>query len=164
VATAHKNLSAVDLDALPSGKNCRIGLVVSQWNKDLTAALYQGAVDLLMAKGVTQHNLMKLNVPGAVELTYGAKKLCQAQPAFDAIIAIGVVIEGETRHFDFVCQSVTQGITALNVQYDTPVIFCVLTDRNREQSLARSGGKHGNKGTEAGATALLMAHLSWLRA
>lgn len=159
MATAHHNLSDIQLEALPPGDNLRIGLVVARWNPEITEALYKGAMEVLQAKNVPPANITRLNVPGSIELTYGCKKLCQKQNAYHAVIAIGVVIEGETRHFDYVCQSVTQGITALNLQYKTPVIFCVLTDKNIEQSRARSGGSHGNKGSECAAAALQMAVL-----
>ncbi|MGB0177933.1 MAG: 6,7-dimethyl-8-ribityllumazine synthase, partial [Owenweeksia sp.] len=100
----------------------------------------------------------RLNVPGTFELPFGAKLLCE-KDIFDAVIVIGCVIQGETKHFDFVCQGVTHGISQLNLDYDTPVIFCVLTDNNIEQSKARSGGKHGNKGVECAVSAIKMAAL-----
>lgn len=159
MATAHHNLSDIDLENLPEGQDLSLGIVVARWNAEITEALYQGALDVLLARKVAKSNITRLEVPGTIELTYGCKKLCESTSSLDAIIAIGVVIEGETRHFDYVCQSVTQGITALNVRYNTPVIFCVLTDKNIEQSRARSGGAHGNKGSECAAAALQMAAL-----
>lgn len=156
MATAAKNLSDWDLSGLPSGEGLRVALVTADWNQEITEALYEGAHRTLLQAGLKAKNILRRRVPGSIELTFAAKELCQSD-LYDAVIAIGVVIEGETRHFDYVCQSVTQGITELNLRYSTPVIFCVLTDRNIEQSRARSGGKHGNKGVEAAVAALRMA-------
>ena len=158
MATASKNLSDINIDELPKNGNKRFGIVVSNWNTEITEALYQGALDVLHQIGTSDEKIKRLDVPGTMELTYGAKVLCN-EKVFDAVIAIGCVIQGETRHFDFVCQSVTQGITQLNLDYDTPVIYCVLTDNDIEQSRARSGGKHGNKGAECAAAAVKMASL-----
>lgn len=158
MATAGHNLSDFNPEELPKATGMRIACVVSEWNSEITNALYQGARDILMACGAAGHDVTQVKVPGAVEITYTAKKLCESKK-YDAIIAIGNVIQGETKHFDFVCQSVTHGVTELNLQFDTPVIFCVLTDNTIEQSRARAGGIHGNKGTEAGVAALKMAGL-----
>ncbi len=158
MATAGTNLSSFDKASLPDSSGMRFGLVVSEWNTEITGNLYQGAFQTLTDNGTPAAQITKIEVPGTFELVYGAKKLCE-QNAFDAIIAIGCVIQGETRHFDFVCQGVTQGIQYLNVKYDTPVIFCVLTDKNIEQSRARSGGKHGNKGVECAVAAIKMGAL-----
>lgn len=162
MATAGKNLSLFDPKDFPKAASYRIGLVQSEWNREITDALYQGAVDTLRACAVKERNIHHLVVPGAVELTYACKSLCD-RGDLDAVIAIGVVIQGETKHFDFVCQSVTHGITELNLQYATPVIFCVLTDNNIEQSRARAGGIHGNKGVEAAVAALRMAAIKAAR-
>ena len=158
MATAAANLSDFDASALPDSSGMRIGLVVAEWNSEITDALAQGAEESLQKGGVNPENIVRKNVPGSFELAYGAKKFCE-QAKFDAVIAIGCVIQGETRHFDFVCQGVTQGIQDLNIHYDTPVIFCVLTDNSIEQSKARAGGKHGNKGVEAAVSAIKMAAL-----
>ncbi len=158
MATAGNNLSQFNPEELPSATGMRFACVVSEWNNEITSALYEGAKNTLLACGAAGHDVTQVKVPGAVELTYAAKRLCQSEK-FDAIIAIGNVIQGETKHFDFVCNSVTQGITELNLRFDTPVIFCVLTDNNIEQSRARSGGVHGNKGIEAAVAALKMAGL-----
>ncbi|RYZ33941.1 MAG: 6,7-dimethyl-8-ribityllumazine synthase, partial [Sphingobacteriales bacterium] len=117
-----------------------------------------GAYDALIDCGAKPENVTRWNVPGSFELIYGASRMLQTG-AYDAVITIGCVIKGETMHFEFVCEGVTQGIKDLNVKGDVPVIFCVLTDNNIQQSLARSGGEHGNKGTEAGITAIRMADL-----
>lgn len=154
MATANHNLSDYDKTTIPNAKDFRFGIVVSEWNPKITEGLYQGAEAALLDCGATTENIIRWNVPGSFELIYGCKKMQQQN--FDAIIAIGSVIKGETKHFDFVCDGVTQGIKDLNVLHDTPVIFCVLTDDNMQQSLDRSGGKHGNKGTEAAIAAIKM--------
>lgn len=158
MATAGNNLSDYDKNKLPDAQGFRIGLVVSEWNGQITESLFSGAYSCLVENGVLKENIVRLNVPGTFELTYGAQKLA-ATHLFDAIITIGCVIQGETRHFDFVCQGVTQGIAHLNATQATPVIFCVLTDNILQQSIDRSGGKHGNKGTECAVAAIKMAAL-----
>lgn len=159
MATVGKNLSAYDKDSLPDARNFRFGIVVSEWNDDITENLYKGAVEVLTENGVIEDNILRVNVPGSFELVYGAKKLQQSLENLDAVIAIGSVIQGETKHFDYVCQAVSQGIKDLNVQDDTPVIFCVLTDNTKQQAIDRSGGEHGNKGAEAAVAAIKMAQL-----
>jgi 6,7-dimethyl-8-ribityllumazine synthase len=158
MATAGKNLSHFDKDELPDARQMRIGLVVSQWNPEITEALYQGARDTLLECGVSDGNLLRWDVPGSFELPFGCKKMIQREQP-DAVIAIGSVIRGETPHFDFVCQATAQGIQALNLQGEVPVIFCVLTDNTLQQARDRSGGRHGNKGAEAAVAALKMAAL-----
>lgn len=159
MATENKNLSQYDKSSIPDATDFRIGLVVSEWNDQITEGLSQGAINTLLDCGVIAANIVKWNVPGSFELIYGCKRMTQKAPGFDAIIAIGSVIQGETKHFDFVCEGVTQGIKDLNLQGDVPVIFCVLTDNTLQQSIDRSGGKHGNKGVEAAIAALKMAQL-----
>jgi 6,7-dimethyl-8-ribityllumazine synthase len=159
MATQGKNLSSYDKDRVPNSKEFRFGVVVAEWNNNITEGLFKGVFQALKENGVINENIVRWNVPGSFELIYGCKKMLQSYDMLDAIIAVGSVIEGETRHFDFVCQAVSQGIKDLNVQYDTPVIFCVLTDQNMQQAIDRSGGKHGNKGSEAGITAIKMAQL-----
>ena len=158
MATKDVNLSTFDKESLPDSSNMKFGLVVAEWNADITSKLYQGALETLLENGTPLENITKIDVPGTFELVYGAKLLCEKKE-FDAIITIGTVIQGETRHFDFVCEGVTQGIQGLNVKYNTPVIFCVLTDNNKQQSIDRSGGKHGNKGIECAVAAIKMADL-----
>jgi len=158
MATENKNLSVYDKNKIPNAKNLRFGIVVSEWNGEITEALSEGAEDALLDCGALSENVIRWNVPGSFELTFGCKKMIQTEKV-DAIVAIGSVIRGETSHFDFVCSATAQGIKDLNVAYDVPVIFCVLTDDNIEQSRARSGGKHGNKGTEAAIAAIQMAVL-----
>lgn len=158
MATINKNLSEYDKNSIPDAKNFRFGIVVSEWNDTITEGLFNGAITGLLENEVPAENIIRWNVPGSFELVYGAKKMLQTQNV-DAVITIGCVIQGQTKHFDFVCEGVTQGIKDLNVQTDIPVIFCVLTDNTMQQSIDRSGGVHGNKGTEAAIAAIKMAYL-----
>ena len=157
MATVNHNLSQYDKNAIPNAKDFRFGIVVSEWNDKITGGLLQGAIEALLDCGVKETNIITWDVPGSFELIYGSKKMIAQK--VDAVIAIGCVIQGETKHFDFVCNGVTQGITTLNLTSDTPVVFCVLTDNTMQQSIDRSGGIHGNKGTEAAITAIKMAEL-----
>ncbi len=152
-----KNTNLSNFDALPvdSGLGLRIGIVKAKWNAEITDALFEGAKSTLEKYGV---KVSSLDVPGTVELTFGAKKFIKNGKC-DAVIVLGCVIQGETRHFDFVCQSVTQGMTELNILYDVPVIFGVLTTENMQQAKDRAGGKYGNKGVEAAIAAIEMANL-----
>lgn len=158
MATVNKNLSHYDKNTIPNAKDFRFGIVVSEWNDNITSNLHKGAIDALLDNGVLQDNIISWDVPGSFELVYGSKRMIDTQ-SVDAVIAIGCVIRGETKHFDFVCEGVAQGIKDLNIHTDVPVIFCVLTDNTLQQSIARSGGKHGNKGTEAAIAAIKMAFL-----
>ncbi len=158
MATVNKNLSTYDKATIPNAKDFRFGIVVSEWNENITEGLCEGAIAALTENGVADGNIIRWNVPGSYELVYGAKHMQKTQKV-DAIIAIGSVIQGETKHFDFVCSATAQGIKDLNVQSDIPVIFCVLTDNTLQQAIDRSGGKHGNKGTEAAIAAIKMAAL-----
>jgi 6,7-dimethyl-8-ribityllumazine synthase len=158
MATENKNLSEYDKNTIPNAKDFRFGIVVSEWNDTITEGLYNGAFEALIDNEVPAQQIIRWNVPGSFELIYGAKKMLQTQNV-DAVIVIGCVIQGQTKHFDFVCEGVTQGIKDLNVQTDIPVIFCVLTDNNMQQSIDRSGGIHGNKGTEAAIAAIKMAYI-----
>lgn len=159
MATEGKNLSAYDKNTIPNAEDLRFGIVVSEWNDTITEDLFKGAVETLTSHGANPDRIVRWNVPGSFELVYGCKKMQESFDMLDAVIAIGSVIEGETKHFDYVCQAVSQGIKDLNVQNDIPVIFCVLTDQNMQQAIDRSGGKHGNKGTEAAIAAIKMAQL-----
>lgn len=158
MATAHKNLSDYNKKELPDANHLKIGLVVSDWNNNITENLYQGAKETLLDCGVKPENILRWNVPGSFELVFGAKKMSETT-FVDAIIVIGCVIQGETKHFDFVCQGVTNGVAQLNLSLKIPVIFCLLTDNHLQQSIDRSGGKHGNKGSEAAVAAIKMATL-----
>lgn len=153
------DLSKYDASQLPSAdvlSRQRYAIVVSDWNSEITYALCQGAIDTFLKHGVPESNITVVHVPGAVELTFSAARLLPLE--FDAIIVIGCVIQGDTPHFDYVCQSVTQGVTMLNLRAETPVIFSVLTTLNKQQALDRCGGKLGNKGVEGAFTAMKMAN------
>lgn len=156
MATENKNLSHYDKSTLPNVSQLSFGIVVSEWNETVTGGLFNGALATLLDNDVLHQNIIRWNVPGSFELIYGCKKMMETYPKLAGIIAIGSVIQGETKHFDFVCDGVTQGIKDLNVLGKMPVIFCVLTDNNLQQSLDRSGGKHGNKGVEAAVAAIKM--------
>jgi 6,7-dimethyl-8-ribityllumazine synthase len=158
MATANKNLSNYDKNKIPNAKQFRFGIVVSEWNDHVTNGLCSGAEAALLDCGALPENIIRWDVPGSFELVYGAKKMIETQNV-DVVITIGCVIKGETMHFEFVCEGVTQGIKDLNVLGDIPVIFCLLTDNNEQQSIDRSGGKHGNKGTEAAIAAIKMAEI-----
>jgi len=150
------NLSYYDKATIPNAKSFRFGIVVSEWNPEITRNLQKGAIETLIDCGAIKENIISWDVPGSFELVFGCKKMIQSQQ-LDAIIAIGNVIQGETKHFDFVCEGVTQGIVDLNIKHDIPVIFCVLTDDTKQQSIDRSGGKMGNKGIECAVAAIKMA-------
>lgn len=158
MATSLKNLSVYQADAIPDGSECKIGIVTAEWNPEITEALRVAAVDTLLKHGVLPENILLAFVPGTYELTSGAQMMLEYE-ILDAVIVLGCVIQGETRHFDFICQGVTQGTTQLAMDYFKPVIFGVLTTDNLQQALDRAGGKHGNKGVEAAVTALRMASL-----
>lgn len=155
---ATKNLSEYDLKSVPNGNEMKIGIVVSEWNYEVTGALAQGAVDTLKKHGVKDENILIKHVPGSFELTLGGQFFAQYTDVH-AVILLGCVIQGETRHFDFICLSVAKGTTDLNIKYNLPFIFGVLTTENQQQALDRAGGKLGNKGDEAAITALKMIGL-----
>ncbi len=158
MATTNNNLSDFNKESLPDSSNMKIGIVVSKWNNKITDGLYNGTYTTLIESGISENNIEKIEVPGSFELIFGAKILSRKE--VDAIICLGSVIQGETKHFDYVCQAVSNGIKDLNITLDIPVIFGVLTDNTMEQALNRSGGKHGNKGIEAAVTAIKMVHLN----
>ena len=150
-----ENLKNLDFNKIPSAKGLKFGIVVSKWNSQITDKLLDGCIDLLKTKDATDENIKILHVPGSFELVYGCNSLIDK--GYDAIIAIGSVIRGETKHFDFICDATTNGIKDLNLLGKCPIIFCVLTDENIQQSIDRSGGKFGNKGVEAAIAAIEMA-------
>ncbi|AEU09552.1 6,7-dimethyl-8-ribityllumazine synthase [Blattabacterium sp. (Cryptocercus punctulatus) str. Cpu] len=137
-------------------KKLKFAIIVAQWNQDVTKKLYKGAYETLIQSGILKEKIKTWEVPGSYELIYSAKKIALCYN-FDSIIVIGSLIKGKTHHFDYLCQSISQGIKDINIKYDVPVIFCVLTDKNKKQSFDRSGGKIGNKGIECAKTALYMA-------
>jgi 6,7-dimethyl-8-ribityllumazine synthase len=152
------NLSAYDPESVPDAKKMRFGIVVSDWNRKITWSLMEGAVSTLKKHGASDNNIIVKHVPGTFELTLGAQFFAEYDDV-DAVICIGCVIQGETPHFTYICQGVTQGITQLNMEYNIPFIFGVLTTNTQEQACDRAGGKHGNKGDEAAVTAIKMASL-----
>lgn len=158
MATALKNLSSYDPGNIPDAGNMKFGIVVAEWNNEITFSMRDAAINSLIRHGASEENIVIKHVPGSFELTLAAQWLADTEE-FDAIICLGCVIQGETRHFDFICDSVTQGITRLNTVYNIPVIFGVLTTHTLEQAKDRSGGKHGNKGDEAAITAIKMVAL-----
>ena len=157
MATNINNNFDLDSSELSNIDNIKFGIVVSNWNKNITDNLYDGAFDTLLKYGAKENNINKLEVPGSFELVYGCKKMQNEN--LDVIIAIGCVVKGETDHYDYICSSVSNGITQLNIINDTPIVFCVLTDHNIEQSISRSGGKHGNKGVESAIAAIKIASI-----
>lgn len=159
MSTSYKNLSDFSDTTIPSAKGYRFAIVVAEWNSEITEKLYEGTVHTLLLHGAEQSAITRVNVPGSFELTAGAEMLA-ARGGYDAIICLGCVIQGETRHFEFICQAVAAGMTQLTVKYGKPFIFGVLTPDTMQQALDRAGGKHGNKGDEAAVTAIKMAALS----
>lgn len=155
MATKLKNLSSFDASNVPSGKGKRIAIVVAEWNSEITEALLKGAIETLLQHEVAKSAIPVIRVPGTFELTLGAT-LIGKRKSIDAVICLGCVIQGDTRHFDFICQGVTYGITELNISLEKPIVFGVLTTNNLRQAKERAGGKHGNKGVEAAITALKM--------
>ena len=155
MATAYHNLSDYDFNSVPSAENMRFGIVVSEWNYNITGALLAGAVKTLKTHGAKDENILVQHVPGSFELTFGSAQMIQSGKV-DAVIAIGCVVRGDTPHFDYICEGVTAGLSKLNVEYDVPVIFGLITTNNLLQAQERSGGRLGNKGDECAVTALQM--------
>lgn len=158
MSSANKNLSEVEGTAAGNARPFRFGVVYSEWNHEITGTLKEGAVQTLLAHGAVPENILIKEVPGSFELTLGAQYMAEYTNV-DAIICLGCVIQGETRHFDFICDAVAQGITNLNIKYNKPFIFGVLTPNNQQQAADRAGGKYGNKGDEAAVTAIKMLNL-----
>ncbi|MFI3330618.1 MAG: 6,7-dimethyl-8-ribityllumazine synthase [Rikenellaceae bacterium] len=157
MATNLKNLSVFD-SSTPSAENMKFGIVVAEWNSAITGELLSGAIRTLKDAGCEDENILVRNVPGTFELSLGAQFFAQYTDV-DAIIVLGCVIQGETRHFDFVCQGVTEGVNHVSLTWNIPVAFGVLTTENQQQALDRAGGKHGNKGDEAAYTAIKMVQM-----
>ena len=155
MASSNKNLSTFSEKNIKDISSKKFGIVVSEWNSDVTESLYAGTVDTLLHHGATKYNIIRKSVPGSFELTLGAQWMAKDEN-IDAVICLGCVIQGETPHFEYICQAVANGITNVALKYDKPVIFGVLTTLNHQQALDRAGGKHGNKGDEAAATAIKM--------
>ena len=154
-----KNLSNYDKDSIPDASGMHFGIIVSEWNEEITGNLLEGALNILQKHGAKRENIQIKIVPGSFEISYAAKILAEEQDDnLDAIICLGCVIKGGTPHFEYICQSVSYGLTELNLSYDLPFIFGVLTTNTIQQARDRSGGKYGNKGDEAALTAIKMAH------
>ena len=156
MATKNHNLSAYDITKVPDATGMKIGIVVSEWNENVTAALLAGAKETLMKHGVQEQDILVKTVPGSFELIYGASQM--VKKGVNAVIAIGCVIRGDTPHFDYICQGTTQGLAHLNATQPVPVIYGLITTNDMQQALERCGGKHGNKGDECAVTAIKMAH------
>jgi len=155
MATTLKNLSQYSSNNIPDIRNKKFAIVVSEWNEDVTESLYRGAIETLIKHGAQKENIYRKDVPGSFELSLGAQWVAEIEE-IDAVICLGCVIQGETRHFDFICDAVAHGITNVSLKYNKPVIFGVLTPDTQKQALDRAGGKHGNKGDEAAITAIKM--------
>ena len=158
MSSVNKNLSVNEGSQIPNAAAFKFGIVYSEWNHEVTNALKEGAINTLLANGAKKENIIIRQVPGSFELTLGAQYLAEFTDV-NAVICLGCVIQGETRHFDFICEAVAKGITDLNVKYNKPFIFGVLTPDNQQQAIDRAGGKHGNKGDEAAVTAIKMLGL-----
>jgi 6,7-dimethyl-8-ribityllumazine synthase len=155
MASSQKNLSDYSSDNIGDISNKRFAIIVSEWNEEITGALYAGAFETLINNGAKKENIIIKWVPGSFELTLGAQWMAQKED-IDAVICLGCVIQGDTKHFDFICQSVALGIKDVSLKYNKPIIFGVLTPNTRQQAIDRAGGKHGNKGDEAAITAVKM--------
>jgi 6,7-dimethyl-8-ribityllumazine synthase len=155
MATSLKNLSDYSSTNIIDISARKFAIIVSEWNTEVTEALYQGAYQTLLKEGAVVENIIRKNVPGSYELSLAAQWMAQ-QEEIDAVICLGCVIQGETRHFDFICNAVAYGLTEVALKYNKPVIFGVLTPNTQQQAMDRAGGKHGNKGDEAAITAIKM--------
>ncbi len=155
MASDLKNLSEFSNDNIIDISEKTFAIIVSEWNSEITESLFNGAYETLIKKGAVAGNIIRKNVPGSFELSLGAQWMAQVD-GINAVICLGCVIQGETKHFDFICEAVATGITKVSLKYNKPVIFGVLTTNNQQQAIDRAGGKHGNKGVEAAITAIKM--------
>jgi 6,7-dimethyl-8-ribityllumazine synthase len=155
MASSSKNLSQHSDKNTQNLPDKKLAVVVSEWNEEVTESLYNGAVETLLKHGVKKESIIRRNVPGSFELPLSAQWMA-AREDIDAVICLGCVIQGETRHFDFICDAVAQGIIQVSLKFNKPVIFGVLTPKTQQQAFDRAGGKHGNKGDEAAITAIKM--------
>lgn len=154
MASKYHNLSDYDINSIPFAEDMTIGIVVSEWNNNITGALLEGAHDTLVKNGVKAENIKIMTVPGSFELIYGATQM--AKTDVDGVIAIGCVIRGDTPHFDYICEGTTYGLAHLNVSQEKPVIYGLITTNDMQQALDRCGGKLGNKGDECAVTCIKM--------
>ena len=155
MASSLKNLSSYTGKNITDISKKKFAIVVAEWNSEVTESLYSGALDTLLKNGAKEENIIRKTVPGSFELSLGAQWMAEKKD-IDAVICIGCVVQGDTKHFDFICDAVANGITQVNLKYNKPVIFGVLTPNTQQQALDRAGGKHGNKGDEAAITAIKM--------
>lgn len=158
MSSAHKNLSVFNIAGLPDVSRKKFAIIVAEWNSEITEALFEGAYQTLLDNGAKVENILRANVPGSFELSFGSQVFAQ-KPEIDAVIALGCVIQGETKHNDYINHAVAGGLTEVALKYNKPVIFGVLTPNNHQQALDRAGGIHGNKGDEAAITAIKMLGL-----
>lgn len=158
MSSKSKNLSTYDESSIPNSAKLRVGIVVADWNADITHALYDGCLDTLIKHGVSKDNIHTAQVPGAFELPSGAKILA-GSTILDAVICLGCVIKGETDHDKYINSAVANGLMTMSIASGKPVIFGLLTPNDKQQAQDRAGGKYGNKGVEAAVTALRMCHL-----
>lgn len=158
MSSAHKNLSVFRTTGLPDVSRKKFAIIVAEWNSEITEALFEGAYQTLVANGVQAENIIRANVPGSFELSFGSQVFAQ-KADIDAVIALGCVIQGETKHNDYINHAVAGGLTEVALKYNKPVIFGVLTPNNQQQAIDRAGGIHGNKGDEAAITAIKMLGL-----
>lgn len=158
MSSAHKNLSVFSTTGLPDVSQKKFAIIVAEWNSEITEALFEGAYQTLVDNGVQAENIVRANVPGSFELSFGSQVFAQ-KAEIDAVIAIGCVIQGETKHNDYINHAVAGGLTEVALKYNKPVIFGVLTPNNQQQAIDRAGGIHGNKGDEAAITAIKMLGL-----
>jgi 6,7-dimethyl-8-ribityllumazine synthase len=160
MATIYHNLSEYDFNSVPSAENMRFGIVVAEWNDNITMPLMKGAVNTLKKHGAKEENIIIQTVPGSFELVFGTQQMMKSGKV-DAVIAIGCVVRGDTPHFDYICAGTTQGLAQLNTTGDIPVIYGLLTTNNMQQAEDRCGGKLGNKGDECAITAIKMLDYIW---
>ncbi len=160
MATQLKNLSDFSHTTVPDASPYKFAIAVAEWNAEITGSLYNGALEKLLAYGAKEEHILSVAVPGSFELSGAAEILLNKHPELDAVICLGCVIQGETRHFDFICDAVANGVTQVGIKHAKPVIFGVLTTDDQQQAIDRAGGKHGNKGDEAAITAIKMAHMA----
>ncbi|MBC8048474.1 MAG: 6,7-dimethyl-8-ribityllumazine synthase [Fimbriimonadaceae bacterium] len=156
MATRNRNLSSYAEGTIPSGADFTIGIIVSEWNSDITNVLYEGCLKTLLENNASKEKIITIKVPGSFELPSAAQLLLESRE-LDAVICLGCIIKGDTKHDEYIATAVSHGIMIVSIDYSTPVIFGVLTTDNLEQAQERAGGKHGNKGDEAAISALKMA-------
>ena len=155
MASSNKNLSSYSQANLKDVSEKKFGIVMSEWNSSVTESLLEGVLQTLLSHGAQKENIVTVQVPGSFELSLGAQRMAKKE-TIDAVICLGCVIQGETRHFEFICHALTNGLTEVSLKYNKPVVFGVLTTDTYQQALDRAGGKHGNKGDEAAITAIKM--------